>query len=135
MWDETLIFYFKTKPVEIFNTMLMIKVVNSKFTITDNMIGSFQMDIGVIYDEPDHGFIQKWLLLTNNKDTNAGPKGYLKISIQVVGPGDSPNPLPPYDPISSHSDDIEGNLLRPAGINLQPATFKIRVYKAEDRMS
>ena len=132
VWDEILIFYFKTKPVEIFNTMLMIKVVNSKLTLTDNLVGSFQMDIGVIYDEPDHGFIQKWLLLTNNKDTNAGPKGYLKISIQVVGPGDSPNPLPPYDPTSSHSDDIEGNLLRPAGINLQPATFKIRVYKAED---
>ncbi|KAI6649404.1 Myoferlin [Oopsacas minuta] len=132
VWDETLIFYFRIKPSELFNTMLMIKVVNSKYVVMENLIGSFQMDIGVIYDEPNHGFIQKWLLLTNIKDTSAGPKGYLKISIQVVGPGDSPSPLPHYDPISSHTDDIEGNLLRPAGINLQPATFKIRIYKAED---
>ena len=132
VWDEVLTFYFKMKPEDLFNTMLLIKVVNSKFLIMENLIGSFQMDIGVVYDEEDHGFVQKWLLLTNTSDTSAGPKGYLKLSILLIGPGDSPAPLPPYDPAVSYKDDIEGNLLRPAGINLQPATFKIRIFKAED---
>ena len=132
VWDEILTFYFKMKPEELFNTMLLIKVVNSKFVIMENLIGSFQMDIGIVYDEVDHGFVQRWLLLTNMSDPSAGPKGYLKLSLQLIGPGDSPAPLPPYDPGASYKDDIEGNLLRPAGINLQPATFKIRIFKAED---
>lgn len=29
-------------------------------------------------------------------------------------------------------EDIEGNLLRPAGLTLRGATFTIRVYRAED---
>lgn len=29
-------------------------------------------------------------------------------------------------------EDIEGNLLRPAGLTLTGATFTIRVYRAED---
>ena len=132
VWDETLTFYFKMKPEDLFNTMLLIKVVNSRFVIMENLIGSFQMDIGVVYDEVEHGFVQKWLLLTNNNDPLAGPKGYLKLSILLVGPGDNPAPLPPYDPAASYKDDIEGNLLRPAGINLQPATFKMRIFRAED---
>ena len=132
VWDEILIFHISAKPAELFNTMVTIKVVNSKYVMMENLIGSFQMDVGAIYDEPEHGFLQKWILLTSNKDTGSGPKGFLKMSFQVVGPGDNATALPPYDPSTSHIDDIEGNLLRPAGVNLQPATFKLRIYRAED---
>ena len=42
----------------------------------------------------DHCFIHKWLLLTDPEDPSAGAKGYLKISINVIGPGDDPKPSP-----------------------------------------
>ena len=44
----------------------------------------------MVYDEPEHCFIHKWLLLTDPYDGAGGCKGYLKISINVMGPGDEP---------------------------------------------
>ena len=46
------------------------------------------MDIGMVYDEPTHAFIGKWLLLSDPEDNMAGCKGYLKICVIVLGPGD-----------------------------------------------
>ena len=43
-----------------------------------------------MYDEPEHAFIHKWLLLTDPYDAAGGSKGYLKISVNVIGPGDEP---------------------------------------------
>lgn len=47
-----------------------------------------QCDIGMIFDEPQHSFIHKWLLLSDPEDNMAGAKGYLKICATVLGPGD-----------------------------------------------
>ena len=133
VWDETLVYNFKVRPKELFDSVVVLKVVNSKFSMKDSLIGNFKLDVGAIYDEPEHGFVQKWVLLTTDKDIGSGgTKGYLKISIGVVGPGDDPKPFPAYDSASAHIDDIDANLLRPSGVRLQPATFKIRVYRAED---
>ncbi len=52
-----------------------------------------------------HGFTHKWLLLTDPDDPSAGPKGYLKFSINVIGPGDDPTPSP--STMSQESVDIE----------------------------
>ena len=32
------------------------------------------MDVGTVYDEPEHCFIHKWLLLTDPNDPSAGAK-------------------------------------------------------------
>lgn len=37
----------------------------------------------------DHQFYHKWALLTDSDDITAGPKGYLKCDISVVGKGDT----------------------------------------------
>ena len=34
--------------------------------------------------------MHKWLLLTDPNDAQAGPRGYLKMSVMVLGPGDEP---------------------------------------------
>lgn len=47
-----------------------------------------QCDIGLVYDAPQHAFINKWLLLSDPEDSMAGAKGYLKICAVVLGPGD-----------------------------------------------
>ena len=40
-------------------------VVNAKKIVSDAVIGSFRLDLGHIYNEVDHSFIHKWLLLTD----------------------------------------------------------------------
>lgn len=42
----------------------------------------------MIYDEASHTFLNKWLLLSDPEDSQAGAKGYLKICATVLGPGD-----------------------------------------------
>ncbi len=42
----------------------------------------------MIYEEPTHSFVNKWLLLSDPEDVMAGAKGYLKICAVVLGPGD-----------------------------------------------
>lgn len=42
----------------------------------------------MVYDEQQHSFINKWLLLSDPEDNMAGAKGYLKICATVLGPGD-----------------------------------------------
>lgn len=59
----------------------------------------------MVYDEPEHCFIHKWLLLTDPNDAGGGAKGYLKFSINVIAPGDDPKPSP--SDMSQESVDIE----------------------------
>jgi len=47
-----------------------------------------QFDVGVIYDEPRHALINKWLLLSNPEEEYEGVKGFLKICAAVLGPND-----------------------------------------------
>lgn len=37
-----------------------------------------------------HSVIRKWLLLNDPDDSSSGAKGYLKVSLFVVGTGDEP---------------------------------------------
>nr|XP_022342080.1 myoferlin-like isoform X4 [Crassostrea virginica] len=129
-WNEAFFFNFKKSPAELMDELVEFKVFNSKKLRSDALIGSFKCDIGMVYLEPRHSFLHKWLLLSDPEDTMGGPKGYLKVCVCVIGPGDE---APSFKPVASEeSDDIESNLLRPAGVQLQPATFTLKLYRAED---
>ena len=71
------------------------------------------------------------MLLTDPEDKDSGAKGYVKISISILGPGDKLK-IPPKSSSTDDLVDIESNLLRPAGVQLQPATYTVKIYKAED---
>ncbi|XP_041370601.1 myoferlin-like isoform X3 [Gigantopelta aegis] len=129
-WNEAFFFNFHTSPAELFDELIEFQVHNAKTFRSDALIGSFKFDIGLVYDEPNHAFINKWLLLSDAEDTMAGAKGYLKICAVVLGPGDEAPSI--KSGAQDEEEDIESNLLRPAGVQLRPATFKLRLYRAED---
>ncbi|MEQ2285002.1 hypothetical protein AMECASPLE_027346 [Ameca splendens] len=74
--------------------------------------------------------MRKWLLLNDPDDSSSGAKGYLKVSLFVVGAGDEP-PVEKRDS-NDDQDDIESNLLLPAGVTLRWATLLLKVFRAED---
>lgn len=74
--------------------------------------------------------MRKWLLLNDPEDTSSGAKGYLKVSMFVLGTGDEPPPE--KQDRDNDSDDVESNLLLPAGIALRWVTFLLKIYRAED---
>uniref|UniRef100_A0A671V8M9 Dysferlin, limb girdle muscular dystrophy 2B (autosomal recessive) n=1 Tax=Sparus aurata TaxID=8175 RepID=A0A671V8M9_SPAAU len=95
-----------------------------------NLVIFFQVDVGTVYNEHRHCFLRKWLLLCDPDDLSAGVKGYLKVSLLVLAAGDEP-PADRRDSVED-KEDIEGNLLRPAGLSLRGATFNLRIFRAED---
>ncbi|KAK3095803.1 hypothetical protein FSP39_019399 [Pinctada imbricata] len=129
-WNESFFFNFHISPAELMDEIIEFKVFNAKKLRSDALIGSFKCDIGIVYLEQRHAYINKWLLLSDPEDQMAGAKGYLKISVCVVGPGDeAPSMKTAGD---EGDDDIESNLLRPSGVQLRPATFQLRLFRAED---
>lgn len=66
-------------------------------------------------------------MLSNPKEPSAGVKGYLKMSVSVLGQGEE---APPEDGEDTYQkdEDVEGNLLRPVGVESEPIDllFKVR---------
>lgn len=60
---------------------------------------------------------------------SSAPTGYLKVSVGVLGPGDV---CPDLTASRTDQDDVEANLLWSAGVHLQPATFTLTVYCAQN---
>ncbi|KAG1653027.1 Dysferlin [Nymphon striatum] len=60
----------------------------------------------------------------------AGVLGYLKVSIAVLGPGDDCPSLKATK--HNEEEDMESNLLLPAGVQLKPASFILDLFQGED---
>ncbi|KAK0154254.1 Myoferlin [Merluccius polli] len=129
-FDEVFFYNVHMLPSELFDQNINIRVYDSFSLRADALMGEFMVDIGYVYDEPAHCVMRKWLLLNDPEDTASGAKGYLKVSIFIVGAGDEP----PGETAEAggEEDDIESNLLLPAGLTLRWATLSLKVFRAED---
>ncbi|XP_077062218.1 myoferlin isoform X6 [Siphateles boraxobius] len=129
-FDEIFFFNVNMLPCELFDETVSFRVYNSSSFRSDCLMGAFKLDIGYIYDEPAHCIMKKWVLLSDPDDSSSGAKGYIKVSMFVVGTGDEP-PVERKEE-DSDKDDVESNLLLPAGIALRWVTLKLKVFRAED---
>uniref|UniRef100_A0A3P9Q4B1 Myoferlin n=1 Tax=Poecilia reticulata TaxID=8081 RepID=A0A3P9Q4B1_POERE len=129
-FDEIFFYNVHMLPSDLFEQNISFRVYNSYSLRADSLMGEFMLDVGYVYDEPAHCVMRKWLLLNDPDDSSSGAKGYLKVSLFVVGTGDEP----PVEKRESNDDqdDIESNLLLPAGVTLRWATLSLKVFRAED---
>ncbi|XP_030193496.1 dysferlin isoform X9 [Gadus morhua] len=130
VFDETFFLNFFESPSDLFDEPIFITVCDSRMLRHDAVIGEFKLDVGTVYSEHRHCFMRKWLLLSDPDDLSAGVKGYVKVSLLVLAAGDEP-PADQKECVEE-KEDIEGNLLRPAGLTLRGAQFSLRVFRAED---
>ncbi|XP_077114709.1 myoferlin isoform X5 [Ranitomeya variabilis] len=129
-FDEIFFYNVNMSPSELFDESVILRLFNSGSIRADSLIGEFKLDIGFIYDEPSHAVMRKWVLLHDSEDLSSGAKGYLKVSMFVIGTGDEP-PAEKRDK-EIESDDVESNLLLPTGVALRWVTFLLKIYRAED---
>uniref|UniRef100_A0A665W534 Myoferlin n=1 Tax=Echeneis naucrates TaxID=173247 RepID=A0A665W534_ECHNA len=129
-FDEMFFYNVHKLPSDLFDQIFSFRVYNSYSLRADSLMGEFKLDIGYVYDEPTHCVMRKWVLLSDPDDSSSGAKGYLKVSLFVVGTGDEP-PAEKRD-YNDDQDDIESNLLLPAGVTLRWATLSLKVFRAED---
>ncbi|XP_055083337.1 LOW QUALITY PROTEIN: myoferlin [Periophthalmus magnuspinnatus] len=128
-FDEMFFYNMNMLPSELFDESIILRVYDSCSLRSDNLMGEFKLDVGYIYDEPGHAVMRKWLLLSDPDDPTSGAKGYLKVTLIVVATGDDP---PSEKKTSEEQDDIESNLLVPAGVTMRWATLTLKVFRAED---
>ncbi|NXI47335.1 MYOF protein, partial [Galbula dea] len=89
-FDEIFFYNVHMTPLELLDETISIRVYDSHSLRADCLMGEFKIDIGYIYDEPGHAVMRKWLLLSNPEDINSEAKGYVKVSMFVLGTGDEP---------------------------------------------
>uniref|UniRef100_A0AC11B0N8 Uncharacterized protein n=1 Tax=Ovis aries TaxID=9940 RepID=A0AC11B0N8_SHEEP len=131
-YNEYFLFEFHETRLHLQNLLLEITAFHSQtLPFMATRIGTFRMDLGMIFEQPDGHFYQKWAPLRDPRDTRAGTKGFVKVTLSVRARGDLPPPLPPPDP--GHSSNIEKNLLLPRRVPAERpwARLRVRVYRAE----
>ncbi|XP_075315785.1 otoferlin isoform X9 [Odontesthes bonariensis] len=131
-YNEYFVFDFHVPPDVMFDKIIKLSVIHSKNLLrSGTLVGTFKMDVGTVYHQPEHQFYHKWAILSDPDDITTGCKGYIKCDIAVVGKGD--NIKTPHKGDETDEDDIEGNLLLPEGIpaERQWARFYVKIYRAE----
>ncbi|XP_052391066.1 otoferlin-like isoform X5 [Carassius gibelio] len=131
-YNEYFVFDFHVPPDVMFDKILKISVIHSKNLLrSGTLVGTFKLDVGTVYSQPEHQFHHKWAMLSDHDDITAGCKGYVKCDIAVIGKGD--NIKIPHKANETDEDDIEGNLLLPEGVPSERlwARFYVKVYRAE----
>ncbi|XP_029452108.1 otoferlin isoform X2 [Rhinatrema bivittatum] len=131
-YNEYFVFDFHVPPDVMFDKIIKLSVIHSKNLLrSGTLVGSFKLDVGTVYTQPEHQFYHKWAILSDPDDITAGLKGYVKCDIAVVGKGD--NIKTPHKANETDEDDIEGNLLLPDGVpaERQWARFYVKIFRAE----
>ncbi|KAF1597864.1 Myoferlin, partial [Eudyptes moseleyi] len=80
-FDEIFFYNVHMTPLELLDETVSIRVYNSYSLRADCLMGEFKVG---------HAVMRKWLLLSDPEDTNSGAKGYMKVSMFVLGTGDEP---------------------------------------------
>ncbi len=62
--------------------ILELKVLNVKPLQHDSMVGSFKVDLGVVYSQTYHCYAQKWLVLVDTR--HGGSYTKVKFSVHVL---------------------------------------------------
>ncbi|XP_061097986.1 otoferlin [Conger conger] len=131
-YNEYFVFDFHVPPDVMFDKILKLSVIHSKNLLrSGTLVGTFKLDVGTVYSQPEHQFYHRWAMLSDPDDITAGGKGYVKCDVAVVGKGD--NIKTPHKANETDEDDIEGNLLLPEGVpsERQWARFYVKIYRAE----
>jgi len=99
----------KAKDAE--NSKLMLEVLDVGL-LTNDLIGSFEIDMAFIYYSPDHTILHRSVALTNkNSKDYQKCTGYLKISVSMLHSKDTPITLE----MDENADGM-GELLMPPHI-------------------
>uniref|UniRef100_A0A8C0YKI6 Fer-1 like family member 6 n=1 Tax=Cyprinus carpio carpio TaxID=630221 RepID=A0A8C0YKI6_CYPCA len=128
-YNEYFVFDFFCNQDIFLDKVIKLSVMHSKI-MKSYCVGTFKIDVGTVYSQPGHQFINKWATLTDPADIRTGVKGHLKCDISVSGKGDVAAPSQKF---SDAEEQIEKHLLLPEGLNPERpwARFYVIVYRAE----
>ena len=89
LWDQTLIFEPQLADAsELDMATITIEVWDSDM-LGDDIIGTFTVELqSMVYTQKNHEMWRTWLALADAQGNEEGVQGYLKVTINVLGPGE-----------------------------------------------
>ncbi|CAD5210284.1 unnamed protein product [Bursaphelenchus xylophilus] len=128
-WNQTLGFTIKSCIEDLAMLNCEFNVYSARRLIRDSLIGSFGINMGVVYQSKNQSVVEKWVALMPSRqedDNGIGAateiRGFLKISICVF----HPNQIPPSLVVRGGGDDDTDVLFRAQLLNY---CLRIRIYK------
>ena len=137
VFDDLLIFNLKGLDKEEFEEgLIKISVKDSNPLFPNVLIGAYAFDATYVYYQKDHELYQSWTALINEKDEgdgNDGVQGYLKLSVQIVGPNDKLKIHRETDEKATmgKDKDIGSLVLMPPTIKKEKKWLIVTVYRAD----
>jgi FerI (NUC094) domain/C2 domain len=79
----------------------------------------------------DHELYRMWIGLTDIQDETGGINGFVKISINVLGPGDKPPVHDPSKDLKNKDDNGAPKLFTPGRAKMKSHMVKVCVFRCE----
>lgn len=133
MFNEMLFFEFSNlKTIELETAMIRINLMDHEFIGSNNLIGTFTVDVSHIYRmNKDHELFRMWVALTDPSDETQQINAYLRLTINVLGPGDKPPVHDPSKNLVDKNDNGVNKLFAPSRVKMQGHVIKMTIYRAE----
>ncbi|RWS24573.1 otoferlin-like protein, partial [Leptotrombidium deliense] len=125
--NEVFTFDFNTIPAIFFSKILTFSFSRPrKLLRSDRVAGQFNIDLGTVFDQPEHRFYRKWAPLF---DSEYELKGYVKCDLLIS----TPDMVLTAPLIEEDEENIEDNLLIPeaAKAERRKVQYSLNVYRAE----
>jgi len=124
------------KVVDFQGEVLVVSVFDTGTLFRKELIGSFSFELEDVYRQPNHEYFRVWALLTSpDKAGKSSVRGYLKLSVAVLKPGDVPAQHDEAE--EEEGDDQEEDLskmvlLKPKGMEGVDNILRAKFFHAED---
>mmetsp|Transcript_5390 Transcript_5390/g.11976 ORF Transcript_5390/g.11976 Transcript_5390/m.11976 type:complete len:1776 (-) Transcript_5390:2182-7509(-) len=108
-------------------------VMDADLISRNDLIGSFTFNLIDVYYKKGHQQKNLWLGLIDEKNPkDKGIQGYAKVSVTVLGPGDTVELGDEGDEAEDNRDEEISEVLLPPNIQQELHFLRLQVYKAED---
>lgn len=134
VFNEMLFFEFNDLKTEDLETgMITVRLFDHDMIGSNNLLGQFNVDLSYIYRmNKNHELYRMWVAMTDVTDETQEINGFLKLTINVLGPGDKP---PVHDATKENykdkKDHGKSNLFAPGRVKLSGHIIKFGIYRAE----
>ena len=136
------VFFFNLKDMkkeDLEGTTIKFTVMDkNSWVAKDSIIGSYELDLTSVYFALNHELFQIWLTLTDPTDEREGIMGYLKVTLECLGPNDEPNVhdvTTDKDPNKTKEKNFFSNKIKQEGYCLSMHVFRAEALAPMDMLS
>ncbi|CAK1554644.1 unnamed protein product [Leptosia nina] len=122
-FNEMFTFEMYSSVQALLRTNIWLAIMEPRCYASSRILGEINLDLNVIWSQPNHQVNNKWVQLHAPRNVSFGPVGFLKLSVAVAF-RDGVH----IDSSSIKSDVIDENIL--CGLEQQRANYQITIYEA-----